>query len=116
MTLQILSTPGDQTEKLLKEAIEQAIAGAEVEVAAGGAGHFELRVKAAEFAGQSRVAQQRSRLRSNQPSHERRNGTGSCHRQDGDPGPLAARWPSAKAYAATGPHRSRLARWPSAKA
>ena len=60
MTLQILSTPSDQTEKLLKEAIEQAIAGAEVEVAAAGAGHFEVRVKAAEFAGQSRVAQQRT--------------------------------------------------------
>ena len=60
MTLQILSTPGDQTGKLLKEAIEQAIAGAEVEVVAGGAGHFELRVKAAGFAGQSRVAQQRA--------------------------------------------------------
>ena len=60
MTLQILSTPGDQTGKLLKEAIEQAIAGAEVEVVAGGAGHFELRVKAAGFAGQSRVAQQRT--------------------------------------------------------
>ncbi len=60
MTLQILSTPSDQTGKLLKEAIEHAIAGAEVEVTAGGAGHFEIRVKAAEFAGQSRVAQQRT--------------------------------------------------------
>jgi len=60
MTLQILSTPSDQTEKLLKEAIEQAITGAEVEVAARGAGHFELRVKAAAFADQSRVAQQRT--------------------------------------------------------
>ena len=60
MTLQILSTPSDQTEKLLKKAIEQAIAGAEVEVTAGGAGHFELRVTAAEFAGKSRVAQQRT--------------------------------------------------------
>ncbi len=60
MTLQILSTPSDQTEKLLKKAIEQAITGAEVEVTAGGAGHFEIRVKAAEFAGQSRVVQQRA--------------------------------------------------------
>jgi acid stress-induced BolA-like protein IbaG/YrbA len=60
MTLQILSTPSEQTEKLLKKAIEEAIAGAEVEVTAAGAGHFELRVKAAEFAGQSRVAQQRT--------------------------------------------------------
>jgi acid stress-induced BolA-like protein IbaG/YrbA len=60
MTLQILSTPSEQTEKLLKEAIEHAIPGAEVKVTAGGAGHFELQVKAAEFSGQSRVAQQRS--------------------------------------------------------
>jgi len=60
MTLQILGTTSDQTEKLLKEAIEQAIAGADVEVIAGGAGHFELRVKAAAFADQSRVAQQRA--------------------------------------------------------
>jgi acid stress-induced BolA-like protein IbaG/YrbA len=60
MTLQILSTPGDQTKKLLKEAIESAIAGAEVEVTVAGAGHFEVRVKAAAFAGQSRVAQQRT--------------------------------------------------------
>ena len=60
MTLQILSAPSDQVEKLLKEAIEQAIAGAKVEVTAGGGGHFELRVKAAAFAGQSRVTQQRS--------------------------------------------------------
>ncbi len=58
--MQILGTPGDQTEKLLKEAIERAIAGAEVEVIARGAGHFELRVKAEAFAGQSRVEQQRS--------------------------------------------------------
>ena len=59
MSLQILSTPGDQTEKLLRKAIEQALPGAEVEVTAGGAGHFELRVKADQFAGKSRVAQQR---------------------------------------------------------
>ncbi len=60
MTLQILSTPSDRAEKLLKEAIEQAIPGAEVTVTAGGAGHFEIQVKAAAFAGQSRVTQQRS--------------------------------------------------------
>ena len=59
MTLQILSTPGDRTESLLKEAIEQAIPDAEVVVTAGGAGHFEVQVKSAAFAGQSRVAQQR---------------------------------------------------------
>ena len=60
MTLQILSTPSDQTEKLLKEAIEQAIPDAEVAVKTGGAGHFEVQVKSAAFAGQSRVVQQRS--------------------------------------------------------
>ena len=59
MTLQILSTPSDQTAELLREAIEQAIPGAEVEITAGGAGHFEIRVRAEEFAGKSRVAQQR---------------------------------------------------------
>jgi acid stress-induced BolA-like protein IbaG/YrbA len=59
VTLQILSTPSDQAEKLLKETIEQAIPGAKVEVTAGGAGHFEVKVESAEFAGQSRVAQQR---------------------------------------------------------
>ena len=59
MTLQILNTPSDQTEKILREAIEQAIPGAIVEVTTGGAGHFELRVQAEAFAGQSRVAQQR---------------------------------------------------------
>ena len=59
MTLQILSSPSEQTEKLLKEAIENAIPEAEVEVLTGGAGHFELRVTAAAFAGKTRVAQQR---------------------------------------------------------
>ena len=59
MTLQILSKPSDQTEKVLRAAIEQAIPGALVVVTAGGAGHFELRVTAARFAGMSRVAQQR---------------------------------------------------------
>jgi len=60
LTVQILGAPSDQTEELLKEAIEGAIEGAEVEVTAGGAGHFELRVKAGVFAGQSRVEQQRT--------------------------------------------------------
>jgi stress-induced morphogen len=59
MTIQILSTPGDQTERILKEAIERAIPDAIVEVTAGGAGHFDLRIEAATFAGKSRVAQQR---------------------------------------------------------
>lgn len=59
MTIQILSTPGDQTEKLLVEAIEQAMPGAEVEVTGGGGGHFEVRVVSEQFADKSRVAQQR---------------------------------------------------------
>jgi len=59
MTLQILSAPGEQTEKVLKEAIENAIPDAEVVVKAGGAGHFEVNVCAAAFAGKNRVAQQR---------------------------------------------------------
>ena len=60
MTLQILSSSGERTQQLLKQAIEQAIPGAEVEIRAGGAGHFELRVKASELAGQTRLAQQRA--------------------------------------------------------
>ncbi|HXV36842.1 MAG TPA: BolA/IbaG family iron-sulfur metabolism protein [Myxococcota bacterium] len=60
MTLQILSSPGERTQQLLKQAIEQAIPGATVEVRAGGAGHFELRVEARALAGQTRVAQQRA--------------------------------------------------------
>ena len=59
MTLQILNAPSEQTEKVIKKAIEQAIPGSTVEVTTGGAGHFELRVEAEAFAGQSRVAQQR---------------------------------------------------------
>jgi acid stress-induced BolA-like protein IbaG/YrbA len=59
VTLQILSTPSDQTEKTLKKAIEEAIPGATVEVKTGGAGHFEVQVEAEVFVGQSRVAQQR---------------------------------------------------------
>ena len=57
--MQILSTPGDQTEKLIKEAIERAIPGAGVEVRGGGAGHFEVAVTSEQFAGKTRVAQQR---------------------------------------------------------
>jgi acid stress-induced BolA-like protein IbaG/YrbA len=59
MSLQILSSPSEQTEKVLKAAIEAALPGSEVEVLTGGAGHFELRVCSAEFAGKTRVAQQR---------------------------------------------------------
>jgi stress-induced morphogen len=57
--LQILSAPSDQTEKVLKQAIEAAISGAIVEVRTGGAGHFELTVEAQAFVGLSMVNQQR---------------------------------------------------------
>jgi stress-induced morphogen len=59
MTLQILSSPSEQTEKVLREAIETAIPGSEVIVNTGGAGHFEIQVTAAAFTGKNRVAQQR---------------------------------------------------------
>jgi acid stress-induced BolA-like protein IbaG/YrbA len=62
MALQILSAPSDP-QKLageLREAIESAIAGAKVEVSAGGAGHFEIEVTSATFDGKSRVKQQQS--------------------------------------------------------
>jgi acid stress-induced BolA-like protein IbaG/YrbA len=59
VTLQILSTPGDQTEKLVHDAIAEALPGAEVAVKSGGAGHFEVSVVSSEFEGKTRVAQQR---------------------------------------------------------
>jgi acid stress-induced BolA-like protein IbaG/YrbA len=59
VTLQILSTPGDQAEKLIRDAIAEAMPGAEVEVKSGGAGHFEVRVVSTEFEGKTRVAKQR---------------------------------------------------------
>ncbi len=58
MTIQILSQPGEQTEKALQESIEQALSGAKVEVTSSGAGHFEIRVCSDLFEGKSRVAQQ----------------------------------------------------------
>ena len=59
MTIQILGTPGDQTEKLIFEAIQKALPGAVVEVTGGGAGHFEVAVTSEQFEGKTRVAQQR---------------------------------------------------------
>jgi stress-induced morphogen len=59
VTLQILSSPSEQTEKVLKEAIEAAIPNSQVTVNTGGAGHFEVQVTADVFRGKTRVAQQR---------------------------------------------------------
>jgi acid stress-induced BolA-like protein IbaG/YrbA len=60
LPLQILSQPSDpaRTAEALRRAIREQIPDARVEVAAGGAGHFELRVTSASFAGQSRLRQQ----------------------------------------------------------
>ncbi len=61
MALRILSSPGtpDRVVADLRTAIESAIAGAEVEVAASSPGHFEISVTSEAFAGRSRVQQQR---------------------------------------------------------
>ncbi len=60
MPLQILSEPSDptRTAEALRRAIREQIPDAQVEVAPGGAGHFELRVTSASFAGESRLRQQ----------------------------------------------------------
>jgi len=62
MPLQILSEPSDPDRLVtaLRSAIAEALPGAEIEVTAGGAGHFEIRVTSESFRGQSRVAQQQS--------------------------------------------------------
>ena len=61
MPLQILSEPPPEPEEVvgkLREAILEALPGAEVAVTAGGPGHFEIEVASAEFEGLSRVRQQ----------------------------------------------------------
>ena len=60
MALRILSSPGtpDSVVADLRAAIESAIAGAKVEVAASNPGHFEISVTSEAFAGRSRVQQQ----------------------------------------------------------
>lgn len=60
MRLQILSSPGaaDETARELERGIRAAFPDGRVEVRANGAGHFEIRVVSASFAGQSRVVQQ----------------------------------------------------------
>jgi len=62
MPLQILSAPSDPDKLVddLHDAIADALAGAEIQVTATGAGHFEIRVTSESFAGQSRVAQQQA--------------------------------------------------------
>jgi acid stress-induced BolA-like protein IbaG/YrbA len=61
LALRILSEPPPEPEEVatrLREAIEGALHGARVEVAARGSGHFEVHVESAAFAGRSRVQQQ----------------------------------------------------------
>lgn len=62
MALQIIGAGPDPEEiaAKLKGSIETALPGAEVEVTAGSAGHFEIRVVSETFAGRSRVQQQQS--------------------------------------------------------
>jgi acid stress-induced BolA-like protein IbaG/YrbA len=62
MPLQILSSPSEPDKLVddLRQAIARAIPDAKIDVRAGGAGHFEIRVESESFAGQSRVAQQQA--------------------------------------------------------
>ena len=57
MPLQILNAP-DATTDQLRKALEAAFPGDAIEVTAGGAGHFELRVVSKQFEGKSSVQQQ----------------------------------------------------------
>ena len=59
MPLQILSSPSnpDDLAEQLSTAVAGALPGAEIEVRATGAGHFEIRVTSSAFADKSRVAQ-----------------------------------------------------------
>jgi acid stress-induced BolA-like protein IbaG/YrbA len=62
MALQILSSPS-RPEKVvedLRAAIAKALPGAEIEVRATGAGHFEIKVVCETFEGRSRVSQQQA--------------------------------------------------------
>lgn len=61
MPLQILSSPPPEPEEMIgriQSAIAEALPGAEIEVEAGGPGHFTITVTSPEFAGESRVRQQ----------------------------------------------------------
>jgi stress-induced morphogen len=59
MALKILSAPSDPTavSEQLRVAIEAALAGARAEVRTAGAGHFEISVAWADFAGKSKLQQ-----------------------------------------------------------
>jgi len=69
MALKILSAPSDPkaVSERLRVAIEAALAGARAEVHAAGAGHFEIRVTWAGFAGQSKLQQHQAVYRSIAP-------------------------------------------------
>ncbi len=56
MALKLIGAQDDVTDRL-RDAIQVALPGAEVEVRAGGAGHFELRVVANAFRDRSRLQQ-----------------------------------------------------------
>jgi acid stress-induced BolA-like protein IbaG/YrbA len=58
MALQILGSTGEAVSDQIRAAIAEAIPGAEIDVRAAGAGHFELRVVSSSFAGESRLRQQ----------------------------------------------------------
>jgi acid stress-induced BolA-like protein IbaG/YrbA len=57
MSLNVLNSPAELC-AALRSAIEAALPGAEVEVAAGSPGHFQVRVVSERFAGKSMVQQQ----------------------------------------------------------
>jgi acid stress-induced BolA-like protein IbaG/YrbA len=69
MALKILSSPSDPsaTSEQLRSAIEAALAGARAEVRAAGAGHFEITVVWADFAGRSKLAQHQTVYRAITP-------------------------------------------------
>lgn len=56
MALKLIGAQDDVTDRL-RDAIQAALPGADVEVRAGGAGHFELRVVADAFRDRSRLQQ-----------------------------------------------------------
>ena len=57
MSLNVMNSPADLC-AALHTAIESALPGAQVEVAAGSPGHFQIRVISERFAGKSMVQQQ----------------------------------------------------------
>jgi acid stress-induced BolA-like protein IbaG/YrbA len=57
MSLNVMNSPADLC-AALRGAIESALPGAQVEVAAGSPGHFQIRVISERFAGKSIVQQQ----------------------------------------------------------